>query len=117
MFRMFQPKKRVQRPRQLANEDDDMEIDDERPVVKPKKDKSKKKGKKKPTSGLSFGDEVEEEEDFKIKKSSRSKKIAAKIRAEVEEERKENKGSYWGSSNYSHAELDSLKIKQNSIPT
>jgi len=94
-----------------------MEIDDERPVVKPKKDKSKKKTKKKATSGLSFGDEVEEEEDFKIKKSSRSKKIAAKIRAEVEEERKENKGSYWGSSNYSHAELDSLKIKQNSIPT
>ena len=50
----------------------------------------------------------------------RSKKIAAKIRAEVEEERKENKqhgntGSYWGSS-YSSSNLAELKKSQNLMP-
>ena len=67
-------------------------------------------------SGLSFGDDEEETDFIKVKKSSRSKKIAAKIRAEVEEEKKENKGSYWGAVNYSSDVLNSLKSNQNSIP-
>lgn len=121
---MFKPKKRGQRVRRYSNDGVDMEIEEpeERPIIKPKKDKIKrdkaeKKPKKKPTTALSFGDEVDEvDDDFKIKKSSRSKKIAAKIRAEVEEERKENTGSYWGAAKYSNAELNNLRISQNSIP-
>ena len=49
----------------------------------------------------------------------RSKKIAAKIRAEVEEERKDpgngKSGSYWGGS-YSASSLNDLKKSQNTMP-
>ena len=58
-----------------------------------------------------------------IKSSIRSKKIAAKIRAEVEEERKDtggngkNAGSYWGGNNaYSVSHLNDLKKSQNTMP-
>merc|ERR1712193_406592 len=85
---MFKPKKPT-RPKKVGDtEDVDMDIeDDDRPQVTKKEKKKKKKVKK---SGLSFADDdpSEETENFKLKKSSRSKKIAAKIRAEVEEERK-----------------------------
>lgn len=120
-FRMFNPRKKsAARVRPLG---EDMEIDDEdeKPEIKPvksKKDKSKKKSKKKTTTGLSFGDEVDEDNvsEFKVKKTSRSKKIAAKIRAEVEEEKKENRGSYWGSHSYSNTDLKNLRLGQNAIP-
>ena len=67
---MFKPRKA--QIRRKKPEDDDMEIDDNEPVVKVQSVKKKKK-KKPAKSGLSFADDDPSEEgvDFKIKKSSR----------------------------------------------
>ncbi|XP_076799807.1 PAX3- and PAX7-binding protein 1-like [Clavelina lepadiformis] len=52
-----------------------------------KKEKPKKMNKKKEVSLLSFGDEEDEETSFKIKKSSRSKRIAKQIKKRSQEEK------------------------------
>ena len=61
------------------------------PAPKLKKEKKSKKEKKnKPKAALSFGDDdTEESGEFKVKKSNRSRKLAEKLRNEVEKESKE----------------------------
>merc|ERR1711971_219522 len=57
-------------------------IQQEQSIVLPKKVKKKKKDKETSASVLSFGDEHEECETFKVKKSSHSKRIAKQLKKE-----------------------------------
>ncbi|CBY25109.1 unnamed protein product [Oikopleura dioica] len=98
MFRSRKP--RGKRSVRIETEEDaeDMEVEE---AVKPeiqaskseklkKEKKSKKEKKIKPKAALSFGDDdTEESGEFKVKKSNRSRKLAEKLRNEVEKESKE----------------------------
>ena len=102
MFRSRKPRgQRSVRKIETEEDGEDMEVEEaekteiQAPKLKKEK-KSKKEKKNKPKAALSFGDDdTEESGEFKVKKSNRSRKLAEKLRNEVEKESKAGFSNYF----------------------